>query len=265
MLPEYELREGVHAVIDAIDVPPAPIGAILERGVAVRNPRPFARGLAIGIAACLALAIIVAPSISWSYAQSIASRVAAILHWTPPPSAPRALLSTMHVHDVSFARARAMVAFHLVAPVGLPRDARLSSILVIPTAHYSAKTKTWNRSANAVVFNYARRSGRTLHLMASAYSPMHAASKYMFVQVGAKPDGMPILRRFEQFAWRNGDQAITTMDDGISAGEIARIRDAMRGTALALRWPRTHRDGATMFLMNRELMGGRARRRKALP
>lgn len=62
-------------------------------------------------------------------------------------------------------------------------------------------------------------------------------------EVDAK--GMP--RRYERYYWRNGNQMMSVIAEGISATEIDAIRVAMHGETIAAVWP-PKRTGNAFFM-----------------
>lgn len=246
MRDEAQLAAEMRDLLNRIDVPSTPLASIAMRQKPIIR-RKTSRLVPIVTAACIALIIVANPAASRSVMESVTQKIASMLQWTPPPAAPRRLISGMHAHSVTLSQARAAVPFTLTPPAGLPSDTVRSSIVVIPTATHAERA--WSKGANAIVFSYRRRDGRTVRFMASAYSNDDVPSKYMFVEVGTRANGEPIVKRHEQFAWRNGTQALRVTDEGIDAVEIAAVRRAMRGTPIAAEWPPKRRAHEKMYIL----------------
>jgi hypothetical protein len=112
--------------------------------------------------------------------------------------------------------------------------------MVAPTGVWTRSTNSWKLGRTQVTFIYQRRDGREFVLVAHRYSPTdRPASRYIYQPVndGAGPpvikNGKLAVHRYDNFAWRNGDQAITVpATPEISAAEIETIRAAMQGVSL---------------------------------
>jgi hypothetical protein len=92
-----------------------------------------------------------------------------------------------------------------------------------------------------VWFIYRRPGDRTFSLSAERVDPRDGPpSKYIFEDRGVR-NGHIVVLRHDKFTWRNGEQVMTAVaDEGISAAEIAQIRDAMNGTEIPGVWPPQH-------------------------
>jgi hypothetical protein len=72
----------------------------------------------------------------------------------------------------------------------------------------------------------------------------------MFEDTGKVRDGMPVLIRHAAFEWRNGDQVMKAVAGaGITATEIAKIRNAMHGVSIAPARTRRGRESGTIDKM----------------
>ncbi len=255
MFDDAVLRSRVIASIGAIAPPPVPLAQIQRRIASDDAPAPRAgtkRWRPALVAAAAAVAICAAvPLVAPGVVQSVEERVAEILQWTPPPVPPPAsLMAQLRSSPVTLEAARARVPFALVAPAGLPADVASSSIRIAPTAVYVKATRTWRLGSPALHFDYRRSGGRTFSLTVDRFDPQTGPEgRFMYEDTGKVRDGMPVLIRYERFAWRNGDQVTTAIADGIDAGEIARIRRAMNGVALRPSESRRESDAAPIVRM----------------
>lgn len=226
-------------------VPPIDLAAIRRRMSARHAARP-ARLLRTRIALASAAAIVAGAFLtatSPALVQTVRERYVAALHAAGigpaiPRPLPEAMRSVTAPARVSLARARQQANFTLVPPVALPSDVVRSTILTSPLAVWSKQRNAWSVDGIAVTFAYVRADGRTFDIVATRYSALSLpVSRYIFDADDVPSDGKPNpARRKEQFAWRNGDQTLRAVTSAaIGAGEIDRIRTAMRGISL----PRT--------------------------
>jgi hypothetical protein len=249
MFDNAALRERLHAMIAAIEIPAVPTGTILMhawRPEASVPPGKEGRVARVAIAASVAFALMLAavPVVAPSVVETIQARIARLMLWSPPPPASKSIAAAMVPRVVSLELAQTLVHFHIVPPIGLPRDVVSSKIVATPTAVYSKTAREWHVGAPSVAFSYRRSDGREFSLLVDAYDPRTGAPpKYIYNSDEIGPDGLP--KRYDNFAWRNGGQYTSAIaGSGLSAKEIEAIRLAMRGIALR---PATTRAG---------LMGG---------
>ena len=258
MYSEARLSQAVAAVVQSAHAPPVPLGAIRAR-IAARSasPRRFVPAYPAALAALLATVALFAafPSQSLSVAQTLEERYRSALEalgGTAPVPAPSSLLAQLTAQSASVETAQSRVNFRIVPPAGLPHDVRSVDVKTVKTGEYSETTHTWSVGAPDVTFNYGRADGRTFTLIADKYDPRTGLPpKYMFEDRGddVQPNGHIALVRRLHFAWRNGDQVMSaSAGDGISAGEIAAIRDAMRGVELPARDLRVPSSGTVQKL-----------------
>ncbi len=240
MFDDAWINSTLTTVISDIAPPPAPLSQILQRASRSRvAPSKGARRLqpAIGTFAAIVGAIAIGlPLVAPGLVESVETRIAQILKWSPPPvPPPRSLASRLRPHSATLASAQARVPFKIVLPEGLPHDVRLTSIATSPSGVYDKVTRTWQLGSQAVYFTYQRSRGRSFTLLADRFDPRTGPpSRYMYEDTGKVRNGMPVLVRHEKFTWRNGDQVIMATDGtGIRADEIRAIRSAMHGVNIA--------------------------------
>jgi hypothetical protein len=171
---------------------------------------------------------IVAPGI----VQNFQARLAQLLQWAPPPPAPKSVDSAIASHTVNLREAQRLVRFQIIPPTGLPRDAVLESIVATPVAVYSNVTHSWGVGPPTLTFSYWRAGGRKFSLLADDYDLRTGPPpKYIFNADEIGPNGLP--KRYRNFAWRNGNQEISILEDAnINSSEIRAIRTAMHGAPL---------------------------------
>jgi hypothetical protein len=238
MAVDSELTQGFASMLGSIDVPGVSLARIHQH--AQVNAPPQQARFAIAAAAAALLVAVALPIASPGVVQTLAEKIAAILHWTPPSApTPRSVYNAMKPHTVTLEQARARVTFTVTAPVGLPADASGATIMVAPTGVFSRTTRTWRVGPSALQFFYRRSGGRSFVLTAvPASTQTTPPSKYMFEDRGVDAAGNPILVRYDRFVWRNGDQIMSAdAGDGISAAEIGAIESAMHGTPVPTVWP----------------------------
>ncbi|MDQ2992234.1 MAG: hypothetical protein M3R30_05385 [Candidatus Eremiobacteraeota bacterium] len=243
MFTDARIGDALDTMVRGLVVPPVPLAAIHRK---ISQPRPAAPRLpsyvrlALAAAALIAIAIVAFPSTSAALIQSVEARYRAALQalgGTAPPPAPQALISSLHVRSATLASARSRVRFTIVPPAGLPQDVVSIQIDTAPTGVYSKATRSWSVGSPSVTFSYRRSGGRAFSLRADRYDPQATLTgKYMFEALDPGPDGRPRLLRHRQFAWRNGNQIMTVIEDaGIGSREIEAIRQAMHGVILPQR------------------------------
>jgi hypothetical protein len=245
MVADSELSNSFESMLESIDVPETPIARIHERMHAGVPPQRTRFAIPAAVAAAIAIVIAV-PMLAPAVTQTLEQKIAAILHWSPPPvKPPPSLYQAMKPQTVSLEEAQKRVNFTIVPPQGVPSDATGPSITVGPTGFYSRTTRTWSSGPAVVMFSYKRSDGRTFLVSASGASDESAwvgpPSKYMFEDRGVDKAGNPILVRHERFVWKNGDQRMTIIaDEGITAAEILAIQSAMHGIPIPGVWPPKH-------------------------
>jgi hypothetical protein len=243
MFSEARISGAFEAMLSSIEIPPVPLRDIQHRVEQARlRERPNQRWFwYLPASAAAAIVVLALPKVGPGLTQTIEQQVEAILHWTPPPPAPKSVESAMRSQTGSLAAAQSRVSFTIVPPAGLPTDALLDRIVTTPTGIYSKITRRWSVGSPFVVFIYRRPGGRTFSLMAERFDPREGPpSKYVFEDRGVR-DGRIFVVRHDRFTWRNGEQVMsTTADEGISAVEIARIVAAMNGAAIPGVWPPQH-------------------------
>ncbi len=243
MFDDARITAGLNAMFSGIDAPPAPMHEIFEKiPHATRNEArhsAFSRAM-VAAAAAIVLAFIVIPAISPAFMQTLEARYRDALHalgGIAPPPAPDSLLAKLSSQHTTLAGAQSRVAFSIIPPKGIPRDAKLLNISIAPTGVYSKATHSWRVGPPSVTFSFRRADGRSFDLAAERFDPQAAPiGRYLFEARDPDVNGRPVLIKHERFAWRNGDQTMTAVEgDGINAAEIAAIRSAMRGTVLPRR------------------------------
>ena len=225
----------VRDTVGSIPAPAAPIQTILARAAqpeaVPRRGLPALAKLAIGAAAAIALLAVTLPVAAPSLAQTIESRIARLLGWTPPPPAPRAVTDAMKVRAVTLDEARSLVRFTLVPPSGLPSDAVAEKIYAAPQGVYDEQTHAWHVGDVSLAFAYRRNGNRFFTIDVSKFDSREGPpSKYVYNTDEIGANGLPA--RHEKFTWRNGDQVTQIVAGELDAAEILAIRAAMGGTLL---------------------------------
>ncbi|HTU81757.1 MAG TPA: hypothetical protein VMF61_06485 [Candidatus Acidoferrales bacterium] len=229
-------------MFSVVDVPPVPMASILNRAAiaAPANSRrvpPYAR-LAYIAAAAAALAFAIVPKASIAVIERIVvdsySAAYRVMGWTPPPSPPKPLAdktsAEAHASEAtSLAAARSKVAFALVPPAGLPSDAVLVAIRVMPVLSYDTATRVWSKDSPALQFEYRRPGGRAFEIMAEKDDPRTGPPSKFVYEAQDMPGGKVALAKRAHFAWTNGDQLTSMTADGVTPAEITAIRSAMNG------------------------------------
>lgn len=226
-------------------VPPVDLAAIYARAPQVRRPQLPARRIGAITAAALAAVLLASPG-ARAVAANVEAHIVSVL-WSitgksAGPRVPASILQKLktQTHEADVRRAAKDVPFALVVPSGLPPDVRARTIVVSPTAHWSAKRpRTWGVSQNVVTFRYTRSNGQAFELQASQYDPADAVYAYMWETVD-KPNGEPVvvhgkiqLIRHDWLHWRNGSQVTSAViGPGLNMAEAQAIRAAMNGVEL---------------------------------
>jgi hypothetical protein len=242
MYTDARISTALETMIRGIDAPPVPLSEILRK---VRQPQPVPRytspyvRVALGAAAAIAVTVITLPSISPAFVQTIEERYRAALQalgGIAPPPAPKSFVAMLSSKDATLATAQSRVNFTIVPPAGLPKDIASAKIWTTPTGVYSQANRSWRVGSPAVTFFYQRANG-SFSLLADRFDPRAGMpGKYMFEARDPGSDGRPVLIKHERFAWRNGDQIMTAIEnEDVSASEIDAIRVAMHGVALPRR------------------------------
>ncbi len=245
MYTDARIAAALDSMLGEIEVPPVPFARIRRKTAqsqaTMRSPsRLYLPAMATAAAAILALGL---PGIAPGLTQSIKGEIEAIVRWKPPPPAPTSIESAMRSQIGTLAAAQSRVSFKILPPAGLPRDVVSEKIATTPTAIYSKVTRSWSVGSPAVTFIYRRADGRSFQLRADRFDPREGPpSKYMFEEMDRVQAGREVIVRRDNFTWRNGDQSMNAVaGEGITASDIARIRDAMHGSAVPGTWP--PRDG----------------------
>jgi hypothetical protein len=239
MFDDRRIQTSAATMLAQVSVPPLPSQAIQRRIAQARTPaasRPRFYPAAIAAAAVIALLV---PAVVPGLAQTLGGGIQALLHWVPPPPAPKQVLQAMQPQPVTLEEAQARVAFTIVPPAGLPPDVTVETIVTAVPGVFSRSNASWSVGAALVGFNYRRSNGRAFTLMASAYDPREAPpTKYVFEDMDTTRNGHESMVRREHYTWRNGAQVISAIaGEGISAREIVAIRDAMHGVPVREVWP----------------------------
>jgi hypothetical protein len=242
MFTDARLRAAAVNMMRDIEAPPVPLSAILSKIVLPPHAvRRNSNAYAISAAAAIAvIAFLSLGTVAPGFVQGAEARIAAILHWAPPPPAPQGVWSAMRAQSGALAAAQARVPFTIVPPAGLPADVASEKIYTESPGTYSRATHAWSSGAMRVVFfDYHRPGGRSFELLARKYDPREAPpSKYTFEDMDYQRNGQEVILKREKFVWRNGDQIMSAnAGDGITASEIKAIRAAMHGTPIAGVWP----------------------------
>lgn len=246
MFTDARIAAALDIMLGGIEPPAVPLAQIRQKSA---QPQPALRPAsrfdfaAAGAAVAAALLVLWLPGVAPGFTQTIEAQIEAIVHWRPPPPPPKSVASAMRSQTGSLPAAQARVSFKIVPPAGLPRDVVSEKILTTRTGVYSKITRSWSVGSPAVTFVYRRADGRTFMLMADRFDSREGPpSKYMFEGTDRIRDGREVIVRRESFTWRNGDQSMNAVaGEGISASEIARVRDVMHGIAVPGTWP--PRDG----------------------
>ncbi len=230
------LREELRATLGAIGAPRVNVHSILNRETrAETRLRPRMRAGYAVLAAALALAFLPIMHAD-ALLAAVGSNVTAFLRVIGAPSGPpvpRTLMTRLQAasHPTDFASAASAVPFTLVAPAGLPQDARLVGMRLSTPGEWSAKTKRWSLGSKMVRWTYTRPDGRTFALTAQRYDPHARYFAYIWktAEGAPAPKGAVKVVRYDRFSWRVGNAVMGATADGIDAAEIARIRRAMHG------------------------------------
>lgn len=255
MYSDAQINDSMIKMMRAFDVPTVPLQAIAQRiaqpQVEERRPMRASR-FALSTAAAAAIAAVALATASPAFVQALEDRYSAALRAlgiTPPPPAPKRLVSSLTSQRVTLAAAQSQVPFTIVAPEGLPRDAGTATITTSKTGVYSNVSHTWHTGTAAVTFTYHREDGRSFSLLADHFdATAEPPAKYIY-EAKDGPNNQVTLVKHEHFAWRNGEQIMTAIaGEGISSSEILAIQRAMRGVALTLRDTGTPQTGSSIKL-----------------
>jgi hypothetical protein len=243
MFNEAHMLAAVRGALTNAAVPPIDLVEIRRR-ISMRREHPAARRLLTRIAAAAAVVVVAglllvvrSPALMQNLEERYhAALIAAGIGVIPMPI-PDVMREAIHQTQVSLSEAQGRANFAVVAPQGLPRDIARRRILVAPLAVWTKQKNAWNFDGIQVSFVYARADGRTFDLIADRYSPLNGpVHRYIYdadTFEGLSPNGKPIIKRYETFVWRNGDQELRVVADRmISTREVERIREAMHGVAL---------------------------------
>ena len=238
MLVDTTFPARLHDAVAAIPAPNVPVQAILARAsqpeVTMRPRISSIAKLAISAAAVVALITFTLPLTAPGLAQTFEAKLAGLLGWTPPPPAPRSVSDAMQVHVVTLEEARSLVPFELVPPSGLPSDVVSYKIYAAPTGVYDNTKHAWHIGSISLSFVYRRAGSRFFTVNVERFDPHGGSSvppKYIYNADETGANGLP--KRYENFAWRNGDQMTSIVAEQLGAPEIAAIRAAMGGTPLS--------------------------------
>lgn len=245
MFADARIKSAVETIVTSVDVPPMQWHAIAAR---IAQPQPVERRAshvlraAVAAAACLAVVFVAFPASSLGLVRIVVSSyqdVLKVIGWTPPAGAPKS--SVRGTAQADAAGARKYLDFALVPPSGLPADVVSTKIWTIPTQIYTKATHVWETGPAFALFTYRRAGGRSFSILADRFDARTGTpSKYMFLSQDL-PGGRTALTRYEKFIWRNGDQVTSIIEgDGISASEIAAIRQSMNGVPIEGVFPSRH-------------------------
>jgi len=239
MLAESQIASAIGRMLSAIEVPPAPVRAILDRGVTAppehRRGRPYAR-VALVAAATIALVFLVFPKASLALIDRIVvdgyAAAYRVMGWVPPPNPPKSLEHAGASEALSLAAARTKVRFAIVPPAGLPRDAEFAGIHTVPVLSYSKADRVWSKDSPALAFEYRRSDGRTFELTLEKDDPRTGPPPRFMYEAEDLPGGKIAMIKRAHYAWTNGKQMTSITADGITPSEIEAIRVAMKGQSV---------------------------------
>jgi|GEM_PF-2454476 len=243
MYTDAQISTTLDAMITGIDAPPVPLSQIHlkmsapppNRPATTPYLRPALAAAAIVIGGVLASSPGLVAALEDKYEAALRA-----IGLEAPAAVPQSIKSAINSHVTTLAGAQSKVSFRIAAPSGLPSDVTASKILTAPSGMYDEKTKTWHLGAPVITFEYHRSGGRSFFLLAEQSDPATKFAANAIYEPRDLPGGKVALIKHAHFAWRNGDQVMSASEDvGISAAEIAAIRDAMHGVALPGRDPQT--------------------------
>lgn len=233
MYDDARLAAAFRSMVAGTAAPVPPLAAIGRRLAAVAPPSRGGPVLRLGIAAALLIVLVLVAirGNTSAFVQTVGSRIAAVLQWTPPPLPPASLSVSIVPRTADIADAQRRVSFRIVPPAGLPADITRVRMWTAPVLVYSKVTHSWSKGEPEITFAYERAGGRSFELIADRYDPRFGPPpRFMFEDDSS---GRRYLVKHRNFAWRNGDQAMgATEGAGISAAEIETIRGAMRAVAI---------------------------------
>lgn len=245
---DSQIRSAFQAMMLGFDVPPLPMTGITRR---IADPTPIRERLtllraAVAAAILVAIPFAISPSKTVALIESTGRRLADIVLWTPPPPPPKALVVTDRAEVVDLASAQARVSFRIVPPSGLPSDVTSQRITLLPTLVYSKITHRWSRGEPVVAYDFKRTRGREIGLIAERYDVRFGPPPaFMFEDDST---GGRMLVKHRHFAWRNGDQMMSTSQNrDVSATEIQAIRDTMGGVPIPGATTRSELNSGTLI------------------
>ncbi len=254
MLTDLQIRNAADVLWRSIDVPPLPMPHIKQsmerrgaKALGSRTPRLSRPALAFAAIVFAALPLLAYSIVSYQTRsrQALEARGG----WAPPPP-PASLFARLKPKDVTLTQARLGLTFALLPPAGVPSDARLSKIELGAIGLYNRATKAWQLGPNEVVFRYDRGRSQFFNVLIQRYDASDLPGRYIFEDVGPDRKGNPVLIRYDQFAWRNGDQMTqATTSAAINDRAIQEIARAMHGTMLQLRWPNSDAAAGTLHVI----------------
>lgn len=240
MFDDRRMRAATAAMLAQVSVPPLPSQALRRRVSEAHAPAVYrSRPNLLAVAAAVGLAILLVPAVAPGFTQSLRNEIRELLHWTPPPPAPKRVWQAMRPQTVTLEQARARASFTLVPPAGLPHDATGETIATISPGVFSKSRASWSVGASSITFTYRRRNGRQFTIWASGYDPREAPpSKYIFEDMDTMQNGHEVIIRRDRYTWRNGSQVTSAIvGEGLREAEVVAIRAAMHGTPVVEVWP----------------------------
>jgi hypothetical protein len=249
MFTDARITSAFGDMVSGIDAPPVPLREIQRRSEKPQSlPQRTLPYFRIAIVTAAALIIVAIPFRAPGLVQSVEAQIAAILQWTPPPPPPKSVTSAIRSRTATLAAAQARVSFRIAPPAGLPNDVKSERIVTTPTAIYYKTTHEWRVGTPAIEFLYLRAGGRSFSLMADQFDARTGPQpKYIFDADSLTVHGGHVaMAKHQNFAWRNGNQVMTVVADGISAREIEAIRVTMRGVPLPLAQTRAALNSGTI-------------------
>jgi hypothetical protein len=246
MFDESRLQFAVRGALIRTTVPPIDLAEIRRRRSVKREERHAGRRRRYAGIAAAAAAVVVASALLAARAPALvqsleeryrAALIAAGIGSGAPAPMPESMRKAIIQSEVSLSQAQQRANFVIVSPVDLPHDVVRGKILVAPLAVWLKQTKAWSFDGLQVTFSYVRKDGRAFDIIADRYSTLNGPEpRYLYDSDsagGVSANGRPIIKRYENFVWRNGDQELRAVADStISAREIESMRIAMHGVLL---------------------------------
>lgn len=246
MLAESRIAAVLESMLSAIDSPPSPTRAILDRAATVlpAEPRRIRSYTRFGLVAAATIALVFAifPKTSVALIERIVVDSYAayrVIGWTPPPNPPKALDKAAESEQVSLAAAQSRVPFRIVPPAGLPSDAVLAGVHTMPVLSYDEAKHVWSKDSPALTFEYRRADRRTFQVVAEKDDPRTGTPPRSIFEAEDLPGGKVALTKRAHYAWTNGDQMTSVTADGITVAEIEAICAAMNGEPVHHNAPET--------------------------